>query len=105
MEKEPYTIFMVIFFNNLFLVLPPLPLNREGGGGGIGGDIIINLIFIFCCFLGCVYHGCLDCFQQGRYEVKLPSTNQTLDELFKMTKKREHELKELGYNLVVIWEH
>uniref|UniRef100_A0A8W8IHN1 DNA-directed DNA polymerase n=1 Tax=Magallana gigas TaxID=29159 RepID=A0A8W8IHN1_MAGGI len=27
------------------------------------------------------------------------------DELFKITKKRERELKELGYNLVVVWEH
>ncbi|XP_034302591.2 uncharacterized protein [Magallana gigas] len=56
-------------------------------------------------FYGCVYHGCPDCFQQDRSDVKHPATNQTLDELFKMTKKRERELKELGYNLVVVWEH
>uniref|UniRef100_A0A8W8MKN2 Uncharacterized protein n=1 Tax=Magallana gigas TaxID=29159 RepID=A0A8W8MKN2_MAGGI len=50
---------------------------------------------------GCVYHGCPDCFQQDRSDVKHPATNQTLDELFKMTKKRERELKERGYRLVV----
>lgn len=31
--------------------------------------------------------------------------NQALDELFKMTTKRERELKELGYKLVIVWEH
>lgn len=54
---------------------------------------------------GCVYHGCPDCFQQDRSDVKHPATNQTLDELYKMTKKRERELKNLGYNLIVVWEH
>lgn len=54
---------------------------------------------------GCVYHGCPDCFQQDRSDVKHPATNQTLDVLYKMTKKRERELKNLGYNLIIVWEH
>ncbi|XP_065934895.1 uncharacterized protein [Magallana gigas] len=56
-------------------------------------------------FFGCVYHGCPDCFQHDRSDVRHSATNQTLDDLFKMTKKREKELKELGYELIVVWEH
>lgn len=42
--------------------------------------------------LGFGYHGCPDCFQQDRSDVKhrqtrTDATNRTLDELFKMTKK------------------
>ena len=37
----------------------------------------------------------------NRSVVKKPATNQTLDDLFRMTKKRG----ELGYNTIVVWEH
>ncbi|XP_062568063.1 uncharacterized protein LOC134230308 [Saccostrea cucullata] len=56
-------------------------------------------------FYGCVFHGCRTCFPHDRYKTKLPSTNQTIDELFTMTKRREQELKDLGYKVVTIWEH
>ena len=51
-----------------------------------------------------MYHGCPDCFQQDRLDVKHPATNQTLDELYKMIKKRERELENLGYDLIVVRE-
>ena len=47
-----------------------------------------------------MYHACPDCFQQDRSVVKNPATNQTLNELFRTTKK----LEELGYNTIVVWE-
>lgn len=51
------------------------------------------MFYILCVFLlGFGYHGCPDWFQQDRSDVKhrqtrTDATNQTLDELFKMTKK------------------
>ncbi|KAK3107691.1 hypothetical protein FSP39_020035 [Pinctada imbricata] len=56
-------------------------------------------------FYGCVFHGCPSCFPDDRNTIKHPSTNQTIKELYDMTKNREKELKELGYKLVIIWEH
>ena len=52
-----------------------------------------------------MFHGCPNCFPDDRNTVKHPSTNQTLKELNDMTKNREKELKNLGYKLVIVWEH
>lgn len=32
-------------------------------------------------------------------------TSQSMEELYTITKKREQELKRLGYKLVIVWEH
>ncbi|XP_056003616.1 uncharacterized protein LOC125663345 [Ostrea edulis] len=56
-------------------------------------------------FYGCVFHGCPNCFPDDRNTIKHPSTNQTIKELYDMTKHREKELKNLGYKLVIVWEH
>lgn len=52
-----------------------------------------------------MFHGCPSCYREDRHHLKHPSTNQTIHELYEMTKKRERELKDLGYNVVFIWEH
>ena len=52
-----------------------------------------------------MFHGCPFCYPHDRNTTKHPSTNQTIQELFELTKKRERELKDLGYSLVIIWEH
>uniref|UniRef100_A0A8W8MKJ3 Uncharacterized protein n=1 Tax=Magallana gigas TaxID=29159 RepID=A0A8W8MKJ3_MAGGI len=56
-------------------------------------------------FYGCVFHGCPSCYAEDRHHLRHPSTNQTIQELYEMTKKRERELKDLGYKVVFIWEH
>uniref|UniRef100_A0A8W8MIW4 Uncharacterized protein n=1 Tax=Magallana gigas TaxID=29159 RepID=A0A8W8MIW4_MAGGI len=46
-------------------------------------------------FYSCVFHGCPSCYAEDRHHLRHPSTNQTIQELYEMTKKRERELKDL----------
>lgn len=55
--------------------------------------------------LGCVYHGCPECFPTDRTKTKHPVTKHTMSELHYTTKKKEKELKAMGYRYVCIWEH
>ena len=54
---------------------------------------------------GCFYHGCKLCFPNQRRQIKLPRTNQSLEELFALTLKREQCIRFLGFEQVTIWEH
>jgi len=56
-------------------------------------------------FLGCVFHGCKTCYQDDRSTTTHPTTDQSLEELYVVTKKREEEIKRLGYKYKCIWEH
>lgn len=38
-------------------------------------------------FYGCVFHGCPSCYREDRHHLKHPFTNQTIHELYEMTKK------------------
>lgn len=81
-------------FKNKF-VPPPPKGEREAAA--------TNLISFL--FYSCAYHGCLSCFNHDRFTIKHPFTNQSIHQLYDMTKRRERELKTLGYDLIVIWEH
>lgn len=53
-------------------------------------------------FNGCKFHGCIKCFKPS----SISSINKKLmGENYIKTKKKEKIIKELGYNLMVIWEH
>lgn len=52
-----------------------------------------------------MFHGCPTCYPHDRTNTKHPSTNQSMDEVFFNTLHREKKLKELGYHLVIVWEH
>ncbi|XP_053381796.1 uncharacterized protein LOC128546133 [Mercenaria mercenaria] len=56
-------------------------------------------------FHGCQYHGCWKCIPHHRDEIQVPTTKQTPEELYALTKKKERYIKELGMNYVSIWEH
>ncbi|CAC5376469.1 unnamed protein product [Mytilus coruscus] len=56
-------------------------------------------------FMGCVYHGCPECFPNDRTTVRHPVTKHSMSELYYATKKKENDLKKLGYRNVCIWEH
>ncbi|CAC5372267.1 unnamed protein product [Mytilus coruscus] len=56
-------------------------------------------------FMGCVYHGCPECFPNDRTTVRHPVTKHSMSELYYATKKKENDLKMLGYRYVCIWEH
>ena len=53
-------------------------------------------------FLGCLYHGCLLCYQATTSH---PYTKQTMSELHYVTLKRIHELRQMGFKVIVKWEH
>ncbi|XP_062621649.1 uncharacterized protein LOC134283217 [Saccostrea cucullata] len=53
----------------------------------------------------CVFHGCPSCYPDDRSTLKHSSTGQSMEELYTITKKREKELRALGYIIVSIWEH
>lgn len=53
-------------------------------------------------FHGCMWHGCIDCFKPSQI---CPMTHTLMAELYVQTQKKERIIKELGYNLVTIWEH
>ena len=55
-------------------------------------------------FHGCVYHGCLVCFKNDRTLVKHPHTQQSMSELYRLTKIKEARLVALGYKYISIWE-
>jgi hypothetical protein len=52
-------------------------------------------------FQGCYWHGCL-CFED-RNEIN-ERTGKTMQQLYEYTMERERIIKELGYNIVSIWE-
>ena len=54
-------------------------------------------------FHGDIYHGNLNVYAED--ELCNPFTDLTAKELNQKTKLRENEIKELGYNLVVMWEN
>ena len=51
-------------------------------------------------YYGCFYHGCNRCFDST---VKNPETKKRLIQSKKETLEREHQLKNLGYNIVTMW--
>ncbi|CAC5421904.1 unnamed protein product [Mytilus coruscus] len=55
-------------------------------------------------FLGCCFHGCISCFPHDRTKTTHPMTKHSMNELYYLTKKRERELRRLGYEYVSIWE-
>lgn len=56
-------------------------------------------------FLGCVFHGCKTCYQHDRSTTMHHTTDQSLEELYVVTKMREEEIKRLGYKYKCICEH
>lgn len=56
-------------------------------------------------FLGCVFHGCKICYPHDRSKTNHPTTDQSIEELYVITKKREKEIKNLNYKYKCIWEH
>ncbi|QYB17568.1 hypothetical protein PV-S19_0204 [Pacmanvirus S19] len=52
-------------------------------------------------FHGCYYHGCPKHFTPASVNKRL---KETFEELYRKTLVKEQKIKELGYNLVVIWE-
>lgn len=53
-------------------------------------------------FHGCMYHGCIICFDKNSINPKQKIENRLL---YEKTINREEYLKKLGYNLITIWEH
>ena len=51
----------------------------------------------------CLYHGCEECHPDR--EVQHPRTKEPVSVLFVKTQKRLEKLKQLGYKVVVLWEH
>ena len=56
-------------------------------------------------FNGCLFHGCKLCYPSQRRQIKLPRTNQSLEELWALTMKREQSIHSHGFEQVTIWEH
>ena len=56
-------------------------------------------------FNGCLFYGCRLCYPSQRRQIKLPRTNQSLEELWALTMKREQSIRSLGFDQVTIWEH
>lgn len=56
-------------------------------------------------FHGCVYYGCPTCFPHDRTTTTHPTTNQLMEALYVVTKKREIEIKSRGYKYVAIWDN
>lgn len=56
-------------------------------------------------FFSCCYHGCKTCFPNERSTTKNPLTQQSMDELYTITKKRGSTIRKLGYKYQEIWEH
>lgn len=54
-------------------------------------------------FYGCLYHGCSKCYKDENMTV--PKTQETRHVLYTKTKRRESVIRNLGYNLVTVWEH
>ena len=55
-------------------------------------------------FHGCLFHGCRRCHKLSRDTVKHPYTQQSMDELYVLTKKKEAALRAMGYNYECKWE-
>ena len=54
---------------------------------------------------GCIFHGCPVCFSDNREETYHPLTNQSLDELYALTLKKQTRLENLGMKYICIWDH
>ncbi|XP_053382580.1 uncharacterized protein LOC128549597 [Mercenaria mercenaria] len=55
--------------------------------------------------MGCIFHGCRDCFTDNRENTCHPLTNQSLDELLALTLKKKAYIEQLGMKYVCIWDH
>ena len=59
---------------------------------------------MFMCLTGCLWHGCSTCYPDRT--VKVPKTNQSLDQLYALTMIKKKVLTEdLRFKYVCIWEH
>lgn len=67
-----------------------------------GFDAFSNTVYEFH---GCLFHGCPICYPHSAEQVRHPHTGQSMQELYRLTVNREHELKQHGFNLITIWEH
>ena len=56
-------------------------------------------------FYGCFWHGCKICYSNQRQQTKVPRTDQSMEELYTLTLKREQCICSLGFEHVSIWEH
>lgn len=54
---------------------------------------------------GCPYHGCPTCFPVDRGETKHPLTDQSMNELYALTVKKQVYIERLGMKYVGIWDH
>ena len=52
-------------------------------------------------FHGCYWHGCKKCYPD-RDSCKV--VGKTLDEVYERTMKKEQKIRDLGYNLISVWE-
>lgn len=52
-------------------------------------------------FYGCLFHGCLKCYEK---ESISPFNHETMEELYKKTMQREKDLREVGLEVESIWE-
>lgn len=72
----------------------------------ISHDILVdgfhhpNTVFSF---LGCYWHQCIKCFPHQFHNQ--PSSNSKIHSLYESSRARAEKIKQLGYNLVEIWEH
>jgi hypothetical protein len=52
-------------------------------------------------FHGCLWHGCMNCFPPEKVN---PINKKRMDDLYDKTARRERIIRDLGFNLEVIWE-
>jgi G:T-mismatch repair DNA endonuclease (very short patch repair protein) len=64
-----------------------------------GYAVLINTIFEFH---GDFWHGNPKKYNENTYN---PISKKTFGELYQKTIEREQQIRDLGYNLVVMWEH
>lgn len=76
-------------------------INGVGFVDGYGIDPETNRPTVFSHF-GCFYHGCSVCFG---HSTRNPVTGKTMGQLYQETLERCNKLKDLGYELVEMWEH
>ena len=76
----------------------------DGSGYCVDGACIERLIMYE--FWGCHYHSCKLCYPHNRAQLRHPTNNQTMNDLYRQTKDKEKYIK-LHYpnwKLVTIWE-
>ncbi|XP_018568949.1 uncharacterized protein LOC108909186 [Anoplophora glabripennis] len=55
-------------------------------------------------FYGCYYHGCAHCFKYNRNNPTYEDPSDTLERRFESTAAKTERLKNLGYDIIEIWE-